>query len=103
MLENIRQKKIILCLIFPDIKTLFFGLSYNKNVHFEGTVVKIWTADFDLPPKSVICARREADGTKDTEVWQIKIPGSQMTTVPSKLLFLLNIIRLYKRRSLRHM
>ena len=100
MSEN--RKKIILCLIFPDIKTLFFGLSYNNNVHFEGTVVKIWLADFDLPPDSVICARRKADGTNDTEGWQIKIQGSQMTTVLSKLLLLLNIIRLYKRRSLRH-
>ena len=28
---------------------------------------------FDLPPDSVICAQREAEGTNDTGGWQIKI------------------------------
>ena len=55
--------------------TIMFNYSYNNNCRLR-------PADFDLPPESVICARRETGDTNDTGEWQIKIQGSQMTTMP---------------------
>ena len=75
---------------------------YNNNVHLLRHC-HLRPADFDLPPNSVICFTN--DTTNVTGVWQIKIQESQMTKMPEYMniiIIIANIIRLYKRRSLRH-
>ena len=76
------------CLHFPIAKNMKVK-TLQWDEHFLRHCCHLRSLDFDLLRSSVIFALRFASSTNSTVRRQIKIRGSQITTMPSKLTLLL--------------